>query len=111
MSELFVPLTKIIGGYTDNFVSHRQFYLADCEAIVGPAAVVPNFGRGQHDYLQIKPRAKWKDDFITWLEEPIEEELLDSSDEDEEGGKERQNFESDINSTSSEDTEEFDDGP
>ena len=80
-SELFVPLTKTIGGMTAEFSSHRIFLLADCDAIVRPVAVVPNLGGPQNAYFEIKSRAKWKEDFVSWLEAPAVYDEMSSSDE------------------------------
>ena len=55
-SEMFTPIKKTVGGYTGDNVSHRIFYLADCEAIVSPIAVVPNIGGEQNDCFEIKMR-------------------------------------------------------
>ena len=102
ISELFIPLKKKIGGYTGNFVSHRIFLLADCDAIVSPIAVVPNIGGGQNEYFEVKPRAKWREDFISWLQSPMREEDLDLSEDEISSGNEQENFGSDRESDNEE---------
>ena len=102
ISELFIPIKKKIGGYTGNFVSHRIFLLADCNAIVSPIAVVPNIGGGQNEYFEVKPRAKWREDFISWLESPMREEDLDLSDDEISSGNKQENFGSDRESDNEE---------
>ena len=75
-SELFVSLTKIVGGFTDEFVSRRKFFFADVEAIVRPIAVVPNFGAENNKHSLIKERETWRNDFVSWLEaRPSEQEI------------------------------------
>jgi len=78
------------------------FYLADVEAFVEPAMVVPDVGGPENSYLCIENRSEWATLFENWLDEPFnledlrigsdneEEEDIDEedsdSDEDEEGG-------------------------
>ena len=103
MSCLYVPINKIIGGYTDDFVSHRKFYLADCEAIISPIAVIPNLGGKQNAYLQIKPRSTWKNEFIKWLENQEDNYDEDSSDEETDN---RENYDMDSGSVEEADTDD-----
>jgi hypothetical protein len=91
-SELFVPYAKEVGGFTGKFVSHNKYYLADVEAIVGPAAVIPDVGSGVNRYLYIKDRHIWKKDFQKWLEVPSHLDEVFSS-EGEEDADDRENFE------------------
>ena len=106
ISELFIPIKKKIGGYTGNFVSHHIFLLADCKAIVSPITVVPNIGGGQNEYFEVKPHAKWREDFISWLESPMCEEDLDLSDDKISSGNEQENFGSDRESDNEESADE-----
>ena len=69
-SELFVPYEKEVGGFTGKFVSHNKYYLADVEAFVGPAAVIPDLEGKTNCYLLLKDRTQWKNDFESWLESP-----------------------------------------
>ena len=78
-SELFVPYAKEVGGFTGKFVSHNKYYLADVEAIVGPAALIPDIDGPANHYLYLKDRAKWRKDFERWLEKPSEEDIVYSS--------------------------------
>ena len=43
-SEIFVRITKEVGGLADNRVSHLTFYLADAEASMEPISVIPDIG-------------------------------------------------------------------
>ena len=85
LSELFIPIQKHVGGFTGSFVSHRTFFLADVECIVGPVAVIPDLGGQANDYLQLRTRNDWKQDFINWLESPHDDDIIESSEEESEG--------------------------
>lgn len=91
-SDLFVPYEKEVGGFTGRFVSHNKYYLADVEAIVGPAAVIPDVGGPVNRYLYLKDRRKWKKDFVKWLEAPSKDDVVYSSDE-ESDADDRENYE------------------
>ena len=82
LSEIFVPITKEIGGLTNNAVSHLKFYLADIDAIVGPIAVIPDIGGPPNAYFMVKERETWRTDFMKFLESEIDlEAMISSSDE------------------------------
>ena len=80
-SDLFVPYEKEVGGFTGKFVSHNKYYLADGEAIVGPAVMFPDIGGPVNRYLYLKDRSKWKKVFEKWLEQPGHLDAVYSSDE------------------------------
>jgi hypothetical protein len=70
MSDIFTPLkleSKMVGE--EGEVLQRRFYLVDVETFKDPLCVIPNVGT-KDEYLMMKPRAQWSDDFITWLEMP-----------------------------------------
>ena len=94
-SELFIPVQKQIGGHTNDFVSHRNCWLADCDAIVSPVAVVPNLGEHQNGHSMINSRANWKIDFERWLDAPTNEADCAESDTDSEADDDRINCASD----------------
>jgi hypothetical protein len=85
LSEIFVPITKEIGGFTNNAVSHMKFYLADVEAIVKAIAVIPDIGGPPNAYFMDKDRETWRIDFMDFLERPLnlEEEILSDAETDE----------------------------
>ena len=91
-SELFTPYDKEVNGFTGRFVSHNKYYLADVEAIVGPAALIPDIGGPVNRYLYLKDRSKWKKDFTKWLEIPSNNDTVYSSD-DESDANDRENYE------------------
>ena len=63
----FRPIRAEAGGLTHNIVAHLKFYLIGVEAFHGPVAVVPDLGGSPNDYLLIKPRTVWREEFIEWL--------------------------------------------
>ena len=102
-SELFVSLTKIVGRFTDEFVSRRKFFFADVEAIVGPIAVVPNFGAENNKCSLTKERETWRNDFISWLEARPSEQEIEAEKHAHFPSDEQQNFGTDIEESGSED--------
>ena len=81
-SEIFVPITKEIGGLTNNVVSHMKFFLADVEAIVKAIAVIPDIGGQPNDYFMVKDRETWQTDFMLFLEKELDLDAEISSEED-----------------------------
>ena len=78
-SEIFVPMTKEVGGLTGNLVSHLRFYLADVEAFMEPLSVIPDIGGPPNNYFMVRDRSKWAEGFSSWLESPLDirEEISD----------------------------------
>lgn len=91
-SELFEFYDKEVDGFTGRFVSHNKYYLADVEAIVGPAAVFPDIGGPVNRYIYLKDRVKWKKIFTRWLEAPSKDDEVYSSEEESDAG-DRANYE------------------
>jgi hypothetical protein len=57
-----------------------NFYLADVEAFVHPAMVVPDVGGPENSYLAILNRPEWRRQFERWLETSQEfDDLEDES--------------------------------
>jgi hypothetical protein len=81
LSEIFVPITKDICGFTNNAVSHMKFYLADVEAIVKAIAVMPDIGGTPNAYFIVKDQETWRIDFMEFLERPLDLAKEISSDE------------------------------
>ena len=80
---IFSPIIKEVGETRHGFVTKLQFYLADCEAFVAPAVVVPDIGGKPNAYFLVKNRAKWREDFMEWLEDDVgDNELLSDIDSD-----------------------------
>ena len=78
-SEIFVPVTKEVGGLTNNRVSHLRFYLADAEAFVEPISVIPDIGGPPNNYFMVRDRDNWRQAFSAWLQTPLDinEEISD----------------------------------
>jgi hypothetical protein len=67
-------------------VLRRKFYLADVEAIVGPAVVIPDIGSEDDTFLQVSARSEWANCFAEWLKTTHAEdaeEIKDTSDKEE----------------------------
>ena len=88
MSDLFVPLEVEVGEMNEEEVVNRKFYLANVDAIVGPCCVVPNIGGAKNAYLQVKRRQDWVNLFVSWLEAPHKEDVMEFSDDDEDSERE-----------------------
>ena len=71
-SELLTPITSEIGAMNRGYVTQMRYYLADVEAFVGPAVVVPDIGGPNNAYFWIRNRESWAKLFESWLSEPLE---------------------------------------
>ena len=49
-------------------VSKLQLYLANVEALVKPLVVIPDIGGQANDYLMLKSRQEWRENFYQVLE-------------------------------------------
>ena len=83
-SDLFTPLTLDVGGLdAEGNVTSRVLFLADVESIVGPCIVVPDVGGPKNAYFQVKPWRDWAKEFVSWLEQPHQDDVMVWSDEEE----------------------------
>lgn len=70
LSDIFVPLDlDVTSRSAEGSVHKRKFYVVDVEAFMDPLVVIPDIGTPDQ-YLMMKPRAAWADDFVTWLDMP-----------------------------------------
>ena len=77
MSDIFTPLLLETGSLDDDgLVETRKFYVVDVEAFKDPIVVIANVGT-KDQYLLMKPREKWADDFVTWLEMPHKHDKIE----------------------------------
>jgi len=86
-TDLFRAITTEVGAMERGFVTKLKFYLADVDAIVGPAVVVPDIGGANNGYWWIRGKKSWHEYFIKWLEEPHYKDTMseaESSEEEEE---------------------------
>ena len=79
-SELFTPISKIVGGIVNDRVTHLVFLLVTVDAFVKPIAVIPDLGGPPNRYFVIKERTNWAADFALWLEEPHTHDIIDQED-------------------------------
>lgn len=73
-SELFETIRLELGEMQAGGGAMNKFYLADVDAFVKPAAVVPNIGGAINEYLWLTPRSTWHTFFEEWLESPLEDD-------------------------------------
>lgn len=105
-SELFRPLEKEVGKMEKGFVTKMKFYLADVEAFLEPACVIPNIGGPKNSYFHLKQRDLWPNDFVEWLEDDDVDYISDDEGADEE---EQQTYEPDTDDDVQSGSEESDD--
>ena len=122
-SVLFQPIFKEglrMDDDDDGKLKGRNFYLADVDAFVAPAVVVPDIGSPQlNKYFLLKPRDQWARGFTRWVEdeyylddmqeveeEPVEEE---PPAQDESGTDDDEDESEDDEEESEDDEEESDD--
>jgi hypothetical protein len=86
VSDLLRPVqTTVADTGADGHVKKLKFYLADVEAIVSPAVVVPDIGGPKNQYWWIKGCAEWAKIFTGWLDAPHHDDIIsddESSDDD-----------------------------
>ena len=73
---IFVPITTEVGELQDGYVTQLLYYLADVEAIVAPAVVVPDIGGNNNGYFWVKSALQWRESFEKWLDAPHEEDVI-----------------------------------
>ena len=67
----------------NGFVTKLQFYLADCEAFVEPIVIIPDIGGKPNAYFLDKNQTQWREDFMEWLEDDVDDgKLLSDIDSD-----------------------------
>ena len=76
-SELVLTVETDVVLNAHGEVDDLQFYLADVEAFVEPAIVVPDIGGKKNRYLLIMNKSHWRSKFESWLEDPQEWDEMD----------------------------------
>lgn len=84
MSEIFVPIYTEVEERADGLFHDYKFYLADVEAFEDPLAVMPDVEGLANAYFLIKNRRQWRENFVSWLEQPHDDMTDDFSSSDEE---------------------------
>ena len=67
LHNLFTPLVKKVSRIRGGAVTRLSFWLVDVEAFLHPITVVPDIGGKPNEYIMVKTREDWKDDFEEWL--------------------------------------------
>lgn len=73
-SELFQVIRMEVSAMHNNQSIKNKFYLADVDAIVSPAVVVPNIGGPINEYLWLAERSEWHRLFTEWLDSPLQDD-------------------------------------
>ena len=68
-SELMSCVRKEVEFDEQGTAANRSFYLADTEAFLDPACVIPDIGGPPNQYFVVRPRNQWADLFVNWVEE------------------------------------------
>ena len=93
-SDLMTPVRKEVEVDGDGYVQTRTFYLADTEAFEDPCCVIPDLGGPSNRHFVVKPRNQWAQEFIRWIEDPHNLDVMDPLDESEdENDAEEENVE------------------
>ena len=71
-------------------VHNLTFFLADVEAFVSPAMVVPNIGGPINSYFLVKERDEWRELFEEWLESPHTDDVFSDVEESDEEDDEQE---------------------
>jgi len=76
-SDFMTPILKDVGE------GKRNFFMADTDAIVDPACVIPDIGGPENRYFVVLPRNQWTKKFVEWVREEHRCDEMDNLDEDE----------------------------
>ena len=71
------PVMKDIEKIDADGIVTRTFYLADTEAIVDPACVIPDLGGPPNRYFVVRPRNDWANEFRKWVDDPSRLDEMD----------------------------------
>ena len=76
-SDLMVPVLKDVALDVDGNAGERLFFLADTEAFADVCCTIPDIGGPPNRYFVVKPKNKWADLFIIWLNDPHNLDVMD----------------------------------
>lgn len=76
-SEIFRPIQLKEGSRARFGIGRYKFYLATVDAFVRPVTVVPDIGNQADRYFVVRERAKWAEDFESWLESPHNQDIIE----------------------------------
>ena len=81
-SDLLIPFLKEVelGGGRKGNVVKRVFYLADTEAFSDPCCMIPDLGGPSNRYFVVKPRNEWAGEFLRWVRDPHNLDVMDDLD-------------------------------
>ena len=91
-SELDTDLLSFVEteveSMTDGFVDGLKFYLADVDAFVEPAIIIPDIGGPNNRYMHVKGRHLWSNIFEKWLDDPHVEDIVSESEDESDNSNE-----------------------
>jgi hypothetical protein len=71
--EIFLGITKEVGGMQHNRDTKLKFYLVDVGAFHDPVVIIPDMGsRLPNRYLMLRNLRKWNEEFTKWLDAPVQ---------------------------------------
>ena len=112
-SELVLTIETEVVHNAQGEVHNLQFFLADVEAFVEPATVVPDIGGNKNRYLLVINQLHWKSKFERWLDDPHEWDEMDpvvlenNGEEDDYSGEEDNNCADSVEENAEGDEEEY----
>ena len=80
-SDLMTPILKDVEQDEAGNATKRTFYLADTNAFLDPACVVPDLGGPTNRYFVVRPRNQWSSEFLKWIQEEHIKDTMDPLDE------------------------------
>jgi hypothetical protein len=83
-SDLVTPILKDVQQDPQGNVTNRTFYLADADAFLDPACVVPDLGGPTNRYFVVRPRNQWSSKFVKWIQDEHSKDVMDPLDEESE---------------------------
>jgi hypothetical protein len=107
-SELMAPYLKEVQFDDQGTIGNRSFYLADTDAFLDPACVVPDLGGPINRYFVVKPRNQWAGEFVKWIQEDHSQDVMDDLEVHESDDTESVADEPSASATSSDEVEESD---
>lgn len=81
-STILLPIRKTVDLDDDGMVTKRHFFLADVNAFIEPCSVVADIGGPPNRYFVVKSREKWSEDFLMWVRDSHDLDVMEELDED-----------------------------
>ncbi len=81
-SDLLIPFLKEVelGGGRGGKGPKRTFFLADTEAFSDPCCMIPDLGGPPNRYFVVRPRNEWAGEFLRWVRDQHNLDVMDNLD-------------------------------